>query len=146
MSPLHRNKFFFPNQIILHQDDVQISQAKAKAAPIPIATVSIPYPHLATVFAIDSAVDVGALPALFGALGSVDVLRWVIVEVFVLELAVEFMYSGVVVVVPVDVEDAAAEVDDEDALGNEVALVPVEAEVPVTEADVTDDAIENIGE
>jgi len=77
---------------------------------------------------------------LFDAVGSLAVLRWVIVEVFVVELAVEFMYSGVVVVVLVDVED------DEDALGNEVVLVPVEEEVPVTEADVTDDAIENIGE
>ncbi len=77
---------------------------------------------------------------MFDAVGSLAVLRWVIVEVFVVELAVEFMYSGVVVVVLVDVED------DEDALGNEVVLVPVEEEVPVTEADVTDDAIENIGE
>jgi hypothetical protein len=68
---------------------IQMSQAKAKTAPIPIATVSMPYPHLTTVFTPEDDVDDEELPGGCVWLGELDVLTCVIVEVVVVELEVE---------------------------------------------------------
>lgn len=68
------------------------------------------------------------------------------------EVELEFIYCGVIVLILVDIEDVAAEVDDEvddedwERLGNEVVAAAEVTEDPLEAADDPDDAIEKKGE
>ena len=68
------------------------------------------------------------------------------------EVELGFIYCGVIVLILVDIDDVAAEVDDEvddedwERLGNEVVAAAEVTEDPLEAADDPDDAIEKKGE